>query len=107
MFKVKASRVDKLQVELNSQRERLEESNRMTAKLKVSPTHYHAHLSLNHCTDIQELKSRNEVILEAKAKLEDEVESLQSKITQLGQSLFTLSSSIVLPTDLYCNACSM
>ena len=33
------------------------------------------------------MKSRNEAILEAKAKLEDEVESLQSKVTQLGQFL--------------------
>lgn len=39
VFKVKASRVDKLQVELNSQRERLEEANRTSAKLKVSPSH--------------------------------------------------------------------
>ena len=35
MLKVKASRVDKLQVELNSQRERLEEASRLSAKLKV------------------------------------------------------------------------
>lgn len=41
VFKVKASRVDKLQVELNSQRERLEEANRTAAKLKVSPTYSH------------------------------------------------------------------
>ena len=41
MFKVKASRVDKLQVELNSQRERLEEANRTTAKLKVSSSSNH------------------------------------------------------------------
>ena len=33
------------------------------------------------------MKSRSEVILEAKAKLEDEVENLQSKVTQLGQFL--------------------
>ena len=39
VFKVKASRVDKLQVELNSQRERLEEVNRTSAKLKVSHSH--------------------------------------------------------------------
>ena len=42
MLKVKASRVDKLQVELSSQRERLEEASRLTAKLKVS-THMHNH----------------------------------------------------------------
>lgn len=35
VLKVKASRVDKLQVELNSQRERVEDASRMTAKLKV------------------------------------------------------------------------
>ena len=34
---------------------------------------------------VQELKSRNEVILETKARLEDEVESLQSKATMMGQ----------------------
>lgn len=39
VFKVKASRVDKLQVELNSQRERLEEANRNSAKFKVCPVH--------------------------------------------------------------------
>ena len=33
------------------------------------------------------MKSRSEIILEAKAKLEDEVENLQSKVTQLGQFL--------------------
>ena len=38
MLKVKASRVDKLQVELNSQRERLEEASRLSAKLKVRPS---------------------------------------------------------------------
>lgn len=36
------------------------------------------------------MKSRSEIILEAKAKLEDEVENLQSKVTQLGQFLDTL-----------------
>lgn len=35
VLKVKASRVDKLQVELNAQRERVEDASRMTAKLKV------------------------------------------------------------------------
>ena len=35
MLRVKASRVDKLQVELNGQRERLEEASRMTSKIKV------------------------------------------------------------------------
>lgn len=35
VLKVKASRVDKLQVELNSQRERLEEASRLQARLKV------------------------------------------------------------------------
>jgi len=38
VLKVKASRVDKLQVELNSQRERLEEASRLSAKLKVRPS---------------------------------------------------------------------
>ena len=35
VLKVKASRVDKLQVELNSQREQLAEANRLAPKLKV------------------------------------------------------------------------
>ena len=35
VLKVKASRVDKLQVELNTQRERVEESGRNSSKLKV------------------------------------------------------------------------
>jgi len=35
VLKVKSSRVDKLQVELNSQRERLEDANRISPKLKV------------------------------------------------------------------------
>ena len=38
-----------------------------------------------HLVHVQELKSRNEVILETKARLEDEVESLQSKATMMGQ----------------------
>ena len=37
---------------------------------------------------VQELKSRNEVILEAKARLEDEVESLESKAAMMGQRCF-------------------
>ena len=36
VLKVKASRVDKLQVELSTQRERVEEANRIAPKLKVS-----------------------------------------------------------------------
>ena len=39
VLRVKASRVDKLQVELNSQRERLEDSVRAQSKLKVSGSH--------------------------------------------------------------------
>ena len=35
VLKVKASRVDKIQVELNTQRERVEEAGRNTSKLKV------------------------------------------------------------------------
>ncbi len=35
VLKVKASRVDKLQLELNSQRERVEEAGRSSSKLKV------------------------------------------------------------------------
>ena len=35
VLRVKASRVDKLQVELNSQRERLEDTSRAQSKLKV------------------------------------------------------------------------
>lgn len=41
MLKVKSSRVDKLQVELSSQRERLEEASRISAKLKVSTCNHH------------------------------------------------------------------
>ena len=40
VLKVKASRVDKLQLELNSQRERVEESGRNSAKLKVRRVDY-------------------------------------------------------------------
>ena len=47
MLKVKASRVDKLQVELSSQRERLEEASRLTAKLKVTTRNYHIVTNLN------------------------------------------------------------
>lgn len=39
VLKVKASRVDKLQVELNSQREQLSEANRFAPKLKVCKIH--------------------------------------------------------------------
>ena len=66
VLKVKSSRVDKLQVELNAQREKLEEAGRSVGKMK-------------------EWKSRNEIILEAKARLEDEVERLQEKAEQLGE----------------------
>ena len=38
VLRVKASRVDKLQVELNSLREKLEDSSRHQAKLKVVPS---------------------------------------------------------------------
>jgi chromosome segregation ATPase len=64
MLKVKASRVDKLQLELSAQREKLEEGSRLQSRLK-------------------ELKSRNEQIMESKAMLEDEVENLQGKVTLL------------------------
>ena len=40
VLKVKASRVDKLQVELSTQRERLEEANRVAPKLKVVDLFY-------------------------------------------------------------------
>ena len=47
MLRVKASRVDKLQVELNSLREKLEDSSRHQAKLKV---HIHTdEQSVTHC----------------------------------------------------------
>lgn len=59
-----ASRVDKLQTELSTQREKLEEASRMTVKVK-------------------ELKQRNESLLESKATLEDEMENLQSKVALL------------------------
>lgn len=47
MLKVKSSRVDKLQVELSSQRERLEEASRLSAKLKVSTRNHHIVSNLN------------------------------------------------------------
>lgn len=34
---------------------------------------------------LQELRGKNEVLLEAKAKLEDEVDSFQSKASMLGR----------------------
>ena len=40
VLKIKASRVDKLQVELNSQRERVEEAGRSSARLKVCNPRY-------------------------------------------------------------------
>ena len=79
---MKASRVDKLQVELNTQRERLEEGSRLSAKFK-------------------DLKTRYDTVLEAKAKLEDEVDSLQSKISLLGGW-----SCPVVDTHNYCVHCT-
>ena len=53
MLKVKASRVDKLQVELSSQRERLEEASRLTAKLKVTTRNHHIMINLNNLAMFQ------------------------------------------------------
>lgn len=56
--------MDKLQAELTTQREKVEEGSRIQSRLK-------------------ELKTRNEQIMEAKATLEDEVDNLQSKVSLL------------------------
>ena len=61
---LKASRVDKLQTELSSQRDKLEDATRMQSRLK-------------------EWKARNETVMEAKAMLEDQVEDLQAKVDLL------------------------
>ena len=37
---------------------------------------------------LKEIKTKYDIVLEAKAKLEDEVESLQSKIRLAGESLW-------------------
>ena len=52
---MKSSRVDKLQVELNSQRERLEEATRLAAKLKVR---VHKHTSVSVGSEISLLHQR-------------------------------------------------
>lgn len=62
-----ASRVDKLQSELSSQREKLEEASRLHVRMR-------------------ETKNKIEATLEAKAMLEDEVESLQEKVGVVGKS---------------------
>lgn len=61
---MKGSRVEKLQAELSSQKERFEEVDLLRSKLK-------------------EMKLRHEQTLEGKAKIEDEVEMLRSKVTLL------------------------
>ena len=63
-LRVKGSRVEKLQAELSSQKERFEEVDLLRSKLK-------------------EMKLRHEQTLEGKAKIEDEVEMLRSKVTLL------------------------
>ena len=124
---MKASRVDKLQVELNGQRERLEDLTRAQSKLKVSSesavmcihTNVHVHHAyactspsssssssfppppllsppssplLSTLLDLQEFKSRNEVAMQAKVRLEDEVESLMTKLAQLSETIMLLST---------------
>lgn len=59
---MKGSRVEKLQAELSSQKERFEEVDLLRSKVK-------------------EMKLRHEQTMEAKAKTEDEVEMLRSKAT--------------------------
>ena len=61
-LRVRGSRVEKLQAELSSQKERFEEVDLLRSKLK-------------------EMKLRHEQTLEGKAKIEDEVEMLRSKVT--------------------------
>lgn len=61
-LRVKGSRVEKLQAELSSQKERFEEVDLLRSKVK-------------------EMKLRHEQTMEAKAKIEDEVEMLRSKAT--------------------------
>ena len=63
-FSLQSSRVDKLQTELSSQRDKLEEANRLQSRLK-------------------EMKTRNESIMEAKVTLEDQLEDLQGKLDTL------------------------
>ena len=46
----------------------------------------------------QDLKSKNEVILEAKARLEDELENVQSKASLVGECRVCGSLWLVLPT---------
>ena len=63
---LQASRVDKLQSELASQREKLEEAGRLQVRLR-------------------EMKTKMEQMLESKATLEDEVGNLQDKVAILGE----------------------
>ena len=63
MLKVKASRAEKLHLELNAQKEKFEEVEVLRGKVK-------------------DWKVRNEQVMEFKAKLEDEVEILRSKAAQ-------------------------
>lgn len=56
--------MDKLQSELSSQRDKLEDVTRMQSRLK-------------------EWKARNESVMEAKAMLEDQLEDLQGKVDLL------------------------
>ena len=63
MLKVKASRAEKLHLELNAQKEKFEEVEALRGKVK-------------------DWKVRNEQVMEFKAKLEDEVEILRSKAAQ-------------------------
>ena len=58
--------MDKLQTELGSHRDKLEEASRLQIRLR-------------------EMKAKSEQVLEAKAMLEDEVESLQDKVATLGE----------------------
>ena len=58
--------MDKLQSELASQREKLEEASRLQVRLR-------------------EIKTKHEQVLEARATLEDEVGNLQDKVAILGE----------------------
>ena len=52
-------------------------------------THTHTHtlsLSLSLCAMVQEFKTRSEAALQAKARLEDEVESLMTKLHQFSET---------------------
>ena len=60
-------------------------------------THTHTlslSLSLSLCAMVQEFKTRSEVALQAKARLEDEVESLMTKLHQFSETHTPLTCHI-------------